>query len=62
MADFDHHGYGVIEARPNGLTSRFVRMETIKKRSRRTLSEKGWTYELDRGQKSIKGVNGPPER
>ncbi len=60
VADFDHHGFGVIEARQNGLTSRFVRLETIKRRTRATLPEKGWTYELDRGQKSIKGVNGPP--
>jgi len=30
-----------------------------KKRTRSTVSSKGWTYELDRGQKSIKGVNGP---
>ena len=60
VADFDHHGYGVVEARSNGLTSRFVRMETIKRRTRKTLPDKGWVYELERGQKSIKGVNGPP--
>ena len=59
VADFDHHGYGVVEARKGGLTSRFVRVETIKRRTRKTLSADGWTYELDRGQKSIKGVNGP---
>lgn len=60
QADFDHHGYGVIEARSNGLTSRFVRMETIKRRTRATLPDDGFVYEVERGQKSIKGVNGPP--
>ena len=58
-ADFDHHGYGVIEARRNSLESRFVRMKTIKQRSRARETQKGFVYRLDRGQKSIKGVNGP---
>ena len=60
QADFDHHGYGLIEARRNGLTSKFVRMQTIKKRTRAKEPETGFVYELERGQKSIKGVNGPP--
>jgi alkaline phosphatase D len=59
-ADFDHHGYGVIEARADGLSSRFVRLQTIKKRSLKTMPSKGFTYSIARGQTSIKGVNGPP--
>lgn len=59
-ADFDHHGYGLIEMREDGLTSKFVRLDTIKKRSLKTMPEKGFTYQVQRGQTSIKGVNGPP--
>jgi alkaline phosphatase D len=58
-ADFDHHGYGVVEAGRDRLTSSFVRVETIKRRSRRRLPASGFTYEVARGQRSIKGVNGP---
>ena len=59
-ADFDHHGYGVAEARGDGLDVHFVRMQTIKQRSRKTLTTQGYSYKIDRGQTSIKGVNGPP--
>ena len=34
--------------------------QTIKQRSRKTLTTNGFRYHLARGQKSIKGVNGPP--
>jgi len=34
-------------------------MQTIKRRSRAKLPSAGFTYSLARGQKSIKGVNGP---
>ncbi len=61
QAEFDHHGYGVVEARRNGMTSYFVRLETIKRRTRATLPRKGFAYEIARGQTSIKGVNGPAE-
>lgn len=59
-ADFDHHGYGVIEATSSGLESRFVRLQTIKRRSRARVAGDGFTYRVARGQTSIKGVNGPP--
>lgn len=59
IADFDHHGYGRATASTKGLEVEMVRFETIKKRSTRRLPSKGWTYKVDRGQKSIKGVNGP---
>ncbi|HWT94769.1 MAG TPA: alkaline phosphatase D family protein [Solirubrobacteraceae bacterium] len=60
QADFDHHGYGVIEARADGLRSRLVRMETVKRRTRKTRPTTGFTWDVARGQASIKGVNGPP--
>ncbi len=62
VADFDHHGYGRIEARKDGLTCTLVRMPTIKSRTRKPLSADGWTYEVKRGQTSIKGQNGPPAK
>lgn len=58
VADFDHHGYGRIEARKDGLTCDLVRMATIKKRTTATVPG-GLTYRVKRGQTSIKGVNGP---
>jgi alkaline phosphatase D len=60
QADFDHHGYGLVEATGNGLSCTFKRLATIKQHSRETLTTQGFTYDLARGQKSIKGVNGPP--
>ena len=57
-ADFDHHGYGRIEARKDGLKCDLVRMATIKTRSGAKIAP--ITYDVKRGQTSIKGVNGPP--
>ena len=54
-ADFDHHGYGKITARKDGMTSELVRLDTIKQKSTRTLPTKGFKYEVSRGQTSIKG-------
>jgi alkaline phosphatase D len=58
-ADFDHHGFGDVTVTDKGLTCEMVRLETIKKRSRKTLPGGPWTYHLARGQKSIKGQHGP---
>jgi alkaline phosphatase D len=60
QADFDHHGYAVVEASRNGFECTLKRIETIKRRSRAQLTTDGFRYRLARGQKSIKGVNGPP--
>lgn len=57
-ADFDHHGYGRIEARKDGLKCDLVRMATIKSRSGSKLAP--FSYDVKRGQTSVKGVNGPP--
>jgi alkaline phosphatase D len=60
QADVDHHGYAVVEATRNGFECTLKRIETIKRRSRARLTTNGFRYRLERGQKSIKGVNGPP--
>jgi len=59
QADFDHHGYGKVVASKSGLQCDLVRMETIKRKSTKTLPVDGFSYKVDRGQKSIKGQNGP---
>jgi alkaline phosphatase D len=59
QADFDHHGYAVVEASRTGFDCTLKRLETIKRRTRSLLSDDGYRYHLARGQKSIKGVNGP---
>ncbi|PTL59831.1 alkaline phosphatase D family protein [Paraconexibacter algicola] len=60
QADFDHHGYGKVVATPSAFDCQMVRMETIKRRTTKTLPSTGWRYRVARGQQSIKGVNGPP--
>jgi alkaline phosphatase D len=59
-ADFDHHGYATVRASRTGFDCTLKRVETIKQRTRKTLTTDGYRYHLVRGQKSIKGVNGPP--
>ena len=59
QADFDHHGYALVEASRNGFECTLKRIETIKRRSRTQLPTRGFRYRLERGQKSVKGVNGP---
>jgi alkaline phosphatase D len=60
QADFDHHGYAVVEAEQGTFTCTLKRMQTIKHRSTAMLPTTGFRYEVHRGQRSIKGVNGPP--
>jgi alkaline phosphatase D len=58
-ADLDHHGYARVTATQQRFDCEFVRMQTIKRRSRATLPSDGFRYSLSRGQRSIKGVHGP---
>ncbi len=60
QADFDHHGFGKITAGADGLRCELVRLETIKQRSTKLLPPAAYTYDVKRGQTSIKGVHGPP--
>jgi alkaline phosphatase D len=59
QADFDHHGYALVRASRSGFDCTLRRLETIKRPTRKLLSSDGFRYHLQRGQKSIKGVNGP---
>jgi alkaline phosphatase D len=58
-ADFDHHGFASVTATQSGLTCEMVRLQTIKKRTTKTLPSKDWTYRIERGHPSIKGQHGP---
>jgi alkaline phosphatase D len=60
QADFDHHGYGLVEATGDRFDVTLQRIPTIKRRTRAKLPADGFTYSVARGQTSIKGVNGPP--
>jgi alkaline phosphatase D len=60
QADFDHHGYGLVEATDKAFDVTLKRVQTIKKRSSATLPPAGFRYTVARGQTTIKGVNGPP--
>ena len=59
-ADFDRHGYGKVTATQESFDCELVRVETIKRRTTRTLPSEGFRWRVARGQTSIKGVNGPP--
>jgi alkaline phosphatase D len=59
QADLDHHGYARVTATQQRFDCEFVRMATIKRRSRAKLPAQGFRYSIARGQTSIKGVNGP---
>jgi alkaline phosphatase D len=59
QADFDHHGYALVKASRSAFDCTLRRVETIKRRSRTVLPSTGYHYRLARGQKSVKGVNGP---
>jgi alkaline phosphatase D len=58
-ADFDHHGYGMVKASKAEFDVTLKRVRTIKRRSTATLPDDGFRWRVARGQKSIKGVNGP---
>jgi alkaline phosphatase D len=52
-ADFDHHGYGKVVATRDHLTCEMVRMQTIKRRTRRTLPAAGFRWRVERGQTAL---------
>lgn len=60
-ADFDHHGFGVVKATQEGFDVTLKRLRTIKAKTKATLPDTGFRYQVARGQTSIKGVNGPPD-
>jgi alkaline phosphatase D len=52
-ADFDHHGYGLVNATQDAFDVRFVRMDTIKRRTTATQPVDPFHWTLQRGQTSI---------
>jgi len=58
QADFDHHGYGLVKVSRGEFDVTLKRVPTIKQKTTETLSDDGFRYRVQRGQKSIKGVNG----
>jgi alkaline phosphatase D len=53
-ADFDHHGFATVKASQDSFDLDLVRLETIKKRSRKTLPKTpAFNMSVKRGQKSI---------
>ena len=60
QADFDHHGYGLVKATPKTFDVTLKRVvddqAALDPRPRAT---KGYRYRVERGQRSVKGVNGP---
>jgi len=59
QADFDHHGFGLVNVSPREFDVRFKRVSTIKSRTRATEPDAPFRYAVERGQKSVKRVNGP---
>jgi alkaline phosphatase D len=59
QADFDHHGYGLAKVTRNAFDVRLKRVSTIKDKTTATETTEGFRYRVERGQTSIKGVNGP---
>ncbi len=53
-AEFDHHGYVVVEAGPKDLKATLRRIDTIKKRSAKRLPDVSYT--IPRGVTSLKGL------
>ncbi|MET0768908.1 MAG: alkaline phosphatase D family protein [Solirubrobacteraceae bacterium] len=59
QADFDHHGYGLAKVSRKAFDVTLKRVSTIKQKTTATETADGFRYRVERGQKSIKGVNGP---
>ncbi|HYI18841.1 MAG TPA: alkaline phosphatase D family protein [Solirubrobacteraceae bacterium] len=59
QADFDHHGYGLAKVTRNAFDVTLKRVSTIKEKSTATLPSGDFRYRVERGQTSVKGVNGP---
>jgi alkaline phosphatase D len=56
-ADFDHHGYGRVEATKSSFDCEMVRMQTIKRKTTAKIPSTGMHYRIARGQQSIKGTS-----
>jgi alkaline phosphatase D len=52
-ADFDHHGYGLVEATQRGFACTLRRVDTVKRPSRNALSDRRFSYRIGRGEPSL---------
>ncbi len=59
QADFDHHGFGLVKVSRKGFDVSLKRVSTIKSKSTSTEPDGPFHYRVERGQKSVKGMNGP---
>ena len=59
QADFDHNGFGLVKVSRKGFDVSLKRVSTIKSKSTSTEPDGPFHYRVERGQKSVKGVNGP---
>jgi alkaline phosphatase D len=55
VADFDHHGYGLVTASKTTFDTQMVRMSTVKQKTIKTESSKGWHWKIPRGGIGTKG-------
>jgi alkaline phosphatase D len=52
-AEFDHHGYGLVEATQESFSCKLRRVDTVKTASRRALPDKRFSYRIARGEPSL---------
>jgi alkaline phosphatase D len=52
-ADFDHHGYGLVEATQDHFSCKLRRVDTVKTPSRTALPDKRFSYRITRGHPSL---------
>ena len=52
-AEFDHHGYGLVEATQKSFSCKLRRVSTVKTDSRKALPDKRFSYRITRGHPSL---------
>ena len=52
-AEFDHHGYGLVEATQKSFSCKLRRVSTVKTASRKALPDKRFSYKITRGHPSL---------
>jgi alkaline phosphatase D len=60
QADVDHHGYALVRASRHAFDVTFKRVQTIKQPTSPLLPDTGFRWRVERGQRSVKGLSGPP--
>jgi hypothetical protein len=54
-ADFDHHGYGLVDATQRAFACTLRRVDTVKRASRTALPNRRFSYRIGRGEPSLLG-------